>query len=430
MADRLPSSESPEVMMESSSTGPHILWLPQAAPARIVSALRGLVAFGVIVFCGGLLVGFGERAWQIYFVNFLFWSGIAQAGVAMAAVYRITNARWGEPFRRIGEGMISFLPLSFLLYLVLVFGGQSIFPWVHETAHGKGLWLSAPILFGRDAIIFLILFWLSYKFVGHSVRFDLGLLKERNPGMTLPKWAQAMSADWKGWEEELQRSTRALATLTPVFLIAYAVLYSLLGFDLVMALDPEWYSTLFGWMYVLHGFFAGLAAITILAVVSRKWLQLDAAFVTGQWHDMGRFVFGFCLLSGGFFWSQFLVIWYGNLPEETSYLIKRFYTQPWETLMWFYLIFAYLFPLAVFLSKRVKQIPGALMAISLIILCALFVERFIAVVPFIWHEPSIPFGLVEVGVTAGFMASFVLCWLAFAKVVPIVPASVVPEARH
>lgn len=415
-------------MNHSSTAVPQIVWLPRVAPAGVVSALWGLVALGVIIFVLGLLFGQGQRTWQIYFVNFLFWSGIAQAGVIMSAVYRITNARWGEQFRRIGEAMISFLPLSFILYLVLIVGGQSLFPWIREDTHGKGFWLNAPFVFGRDGIIFLLLLWLSYRFVRYSVRTDLGLLKEKDALLKLPWWAERFVTNWKGLEQEQQLSSVGLTRLTPVLLIAFVVLYSLIGFDLVMTLDPHWYSTLFGWLYVLHAFLAALASITILAVLSRTWFHIEPSFTTGQWHDMGKFVFGFCLLSGGFFWSQFLVIWYGNLPEETSYLIKRFYSQPWEPLMWVYLIFAYLFPLAVFLSKRVKQIPNALMTISVIILCALFVERFVAVIPFVWQEASIPFGLVELGVTVGFAGAFLLCWLAFLKVVPLVPASL-PSRR-
>jgi hypothetical protein len=98
--------------------------------------------------------------------------------------------------------------------------------------------------------------------------------------------------------------------------------------------------------------------------------------------------------------------------------------------MWVYLIGAYLLPLAVFLSKRVKQVPIALLSISLLIFIALFLERFIAVVPFTWHAASIPFGPVELCVTLGYAGAFLLCWLAFARVVPIVPAGSPPIARH
>ncbi len=402
-----------------TETKPRMLIYPPRdapkAPRRVVAAA---VALGILAFLAGLLVS-PQRAWQAYFVNFLFWSGIAQGGVVMAAVYRITNAHWGDQFRRIGEGMISFLPVSLLLYVILIAGGAFLFPWFEHGIRGKEVWLSGYFLFARDGAAFVALLLVSYRFVYHSVRPDLGFLHEH--GFVPDKRVAFIISDWKGWKEESAKSKKRLASLTPILLITFGTLYTLIGFDLVMALDPNWYSTLFGWMYFLHAFFASLAAVTVLAFLSLKWFHLGEAFLERQWHDMGRFVFGFSLLAGGFFWSQFLVIWYGNLPEETSYLIKRFYAQPWEPLMWAYIVLAYLFPLVIFLSARVKQIPAALSAIAAIILVALFLERIVSVIPFIWTPPTVPFGFVEIGITMGFAGLFLGCWLAFARMVPIVP---------
>jgi len=392
------------------------------APSRVKRTLLLATGAGLAAFVWGLAAGETQRAWQIYFVNFLFWSGIAQGGVAMAAVYRMTNAGWGDHFRRVGEGMIAFLPVSFLLYCGLVAGGGGIFPWMHEVFHGKEVWLDPIFVFARDGAVFLFLLWISGRFVLTTVRPELGLLKERAHGKELSWWVERATRDWKGWEKESALSIRRLARLTPLLLISFAVLYSFIGFDLVMSLDPHWFSTLFGWLYFLHAFYAALVVVTMLAVLSRTWFGTAVDVAEHRWHDMGRFVFGFCLLSGGFFWSQFLVIWYGNLPEETSYLLKRFYSQPWEPLMWASIVLAYLFPLAVFLSRRVKQMPKAMFVICTMILVALFLERFIAVVPFLWDEPVIPFGVMELLVTLGFGALFVRSWVAFAERVPLIPA--------
>jgi hypothetical protein len=395
-----------------------LLYPPERAPHALRMIVGTVMAIGAIAFIAGMLVS-PQRAWQSYFVNFLFWSGIAQGGVVMAAVYRITNARWGEQFRRIGEGMIGFLPVSLLLFLLLLAGGNHLFPWFSHVIHGKELWLNPYFVFSRDGVAFIVLLMISYRFVYHSVRPDIGFLNEQ--GLVPDRRVLFVVKEWKGWPEESAKAAAKLAKLTPVLLICFGMLYSMIGFDLVMGLDPEWYSTLFGWLYSLHAFFAALTVITILAYFSTRWFNVKDAFVTHQWHDMGRFVFGFALLSGGFYWSQYLVIWYGNLPEESSYLIKRFYSQPWEPLMWVYIILAYLFPLVVFLSARIKQIPAALSVVAGLILAALFLERFIAVIPFVWAPLTVPFGLLEICITLGFAALFLRCWLAFARWVPIVP---------
>jgi len=394
------------------------LYPPQRAPQVFRRTVAALLAIGAVAFIAGISLS-PQRAWQTYFVNFLFWSGIAQGGVVMAAVYRITNARWGDQFRRIGEGMVGFLPVSLVLYLVLLLGSHHLFPWLSHKIPGKEIWLNVFFLFSRDGAILIVLFLISFRFVYHSIRPDIGLLNER--GVVPDRRILFAIKDWKGWADESAASQTKLAKLTPVLLICFGVLYTLFGFDMVMALDPEWYSTLFGWMYFLHAFFAALTVITLLAYLSTRWFGIGEAFLTHQWHDMGRFVFGFALLAGGFYWSQYLVIWYGNLPEESSYLIKRFYSQPWEPLMWVYIILAYLFPLVVFLSARIKQIPAALSAVAGLILVALFIERFVAVIPFLWAPPTIPFGFLESCITLGFAALFLQCWLLFARMVPIIP---------
>jgi len=130
------------------------------------------------------------------------------------------------------------------------------------------------------------------------------------------------------------------------------------------------------------------------------------------------------MLSGGFYWSQYLVIWYGNLTEEIPYLLIRFHSPLWAPFTWYYIIFAFFFPLAIFLSRRAKERPAVLVSVASIILSALFVERFIAVAPFLWHESNLPFGILELLVTLAFAAGFALAWFSFISMVPLVSKKV------
>jgi hypothetical protein len=186
---------------------------------------------------------------------------------------------------------------------------------------------------------------------------------------------------------------------------------------------------LYGWLFFLHGFYGALVVITLLAIAARKAFNADSMLSTKQFHDMGRLVMGFCMLSGGFFCSQYLVIWYGNLTEEIPYLILRFRSPLWAPLMWYYIIFAFFFPLAVFLSKKAKEKPVVLVVVASIILSSLFVERFLAVAPFLWHEALMPFGIMELLVTLGFAAGFALTWFRFVAMLPLSTPSAEPF-RH
>jgi hypothetical protein len=399
-------------MNNSASTFP-----VQKLPFRTGSVLWTLVVLGAFAFVVSLFVGYSQRAWQIYYVNFVMWTAIAQGGVVFSAAYRMTNGTWGEPLRRIGEAMVSFLPVSLVLFAGVFLGRSDIYPWLHE-ATGKEAWLNTPFFFARDTVIFLVMMWLSCKYVRASLRTELGPYRANVPEQ-FAKFVERLTRNWEGDAKEAAKSKSTITKLVPALLILFAVLYSFLGFDLLMSLDPGWSSTLYGWLFFLHGFYGALVVITLLAIAARKAFNADSMLSTKQFHDMGRLVMGFCMLSGGFFWSQYLVIWYGNLTEEIPYLILRFRSPLWAPLMWYYIIFAFFFPLAVFLSKKAKEKPVVLVVVASIILSSLFVERFLAVAPFLWHEALMPFGIMELLVTLGFAAGFALTWFRFVAMLPL-----------
>jgi transglutaminase-like putative cysteine protease len=120
---------------------------------------------------------------------------------------------------------------------------------------------------------------------------------------------------------------------------------------------------------------------------------------------------------------QFLTIWYGNLPEETQYVILRVKLTPWEPLAWAILIMIFLGPLFFFLSRRVKVKRVPVIAISVVILVGLWLERFILVVPSLWKRDSIPIGATEILITAGFFGLVGLSITSFLQRVPLLPIS-------
>ena len=380
--------------------------------------LWAIVAVGIIAFAVALVSGREDRAWLIYYVNFVMWTAIAQGGIVFSAAYRMTNGTWGEPFRRAGESMVSFLPVGFLFFIGVFFGRHHIYPWLHE-ATGKEAWLNTRFFFTRDGVIFLFMMWLSYKYVRSSLRPELGSHRHNGPE-GYSRMIDRLTAGWRGDEQEAAESRLRISKLVPVMLISFAVCYSFLGFDLLMSLAPHWSSTLFGWLFFLHGFYGGLVVITLLSIWAMKSFRIESGYSTKQFHDLGRLLMGFCMLSGGFYWSQYLVIWYGNITEEIPYLLERFRDPLWTPLTWYYIVFAFFFPLAIFLSKKVKEKPWMLAIIAAIILSSLFVERFLAVAPYLWHEHYVPFGILEFLISLGFASGFALIWFKFVSIFPLV----------
>jgi len=391
-------------------------------PRGLLRLLWVLLGAGVLTF---LLEATGPnrlRAWQIFLVNWLFWSGMAQGGLVFAATYDVVRAKWGGAVKHLAQGLGAFLPVSFVLFFLLLAGRQVLFPWVNQPIPEKQAWLNTPFLFARDGIGLSILYGLGFAYLYYSLRVDLGR-SVTHRGDSLPRISALFSRGWRGLEEEQRRSRRALAILSPIFLFTYATVFSLIGFDLVMALDPSWYSTLFGAYFFVSSFYLGLAAIAILAVLARRRLGLEEQIGRKQFHDLGKILFGFCLVAGDFFWSQFVVIWYGNLPEETPYLILRGYEMPWAPLTWTVLLVSFIIPFLLLLSRRVKESPRTLLPIALLILIGMWIERYILVVPSLWHRTGLPLGWIELLITGGFLAAVALSYSAFLSAFPVPPVS-------
>ncbi len=402
---------------------------PPESPARVRLWLRVFVALGVVTVLAGIAGFASQRVWISYLVNFVFWSGVAQAGVVFSAAYRLTNGRWGETIRRVAEGFVFFIPLSVVLFLVTFIGREYLWPWITEPIEAKSAWLNEPFFFARVTAYYLILSFLSYRYVTVSIRPEVGLLKESGLAPE-SRWIDRLTAGWRDYDTERETSNEKLTPLVPALLVAYGVLYTFAGFDVVMSLDPHWYSTLYGWLYMVHAFDAGVAATIIVAVLARRYFNLQPYVSTKQFYDVSRLLMGLCMLAGGFYWSQYLVIWYGNLGEEIERLLLRFSHAPWPPFQWAVIVLLYFFPIVIFLSRAVKEKPQALTVIATIILTANWLYQFVEIAPALWKEHLPPLGLVEAGVTLGFIGAVGLCWLAYARVVPLVPPHGAPSQHH
>jgi Ni/Fe-hydrogenase subunit HybB-like protein len=190
-----------------------------------------------------------------------------------------------------------------------------------------------------------------------------------------------------------------------------------------MGLDPHWVSTLFGAYYFMGSFYLALAAVTIISCVAVKVLDLGSLIRPKQFHDLGKLMFGFCVVTGDFFYAQFLVIWYGNLPEETKFIVHRLHHAPWEPIAWAVLIIVFVIPFLVFLIRKIKMRIIPMLIISSVIFVGMWIERFLLVAPSIWKGHNLPIGIMEVLITMGFLGVMALCLLVFLRKFPILPIS-------
>jgi Ni/Fe-hydrogenase subunit HybB-like protein len=187
--------------------------------------------------------------------------------------------------------------------------------------------------------------------------------------------------------------------------------YTIFAWDFVMSLDPAWSSTLFGGYYFVGNLYLGLAAVTALTVFTSRRHGLDHSVDSKVFHNLGKLLFCFALLWTYLFWSQYLVIWYGNLPRETRFLLVRTAQEPWSTLALAVLLANFLIPFVILLFRAARKSRQALLAVSAAIVAGMWLERFLLVAPSLSPGQRLFLGWQELAITAGFFALFLLTYM-------------------
>ncbi len=358
------------------------------APLNTLGVL--LLLLGVAGFLVALIIGRGQRVWEIWLINFLFFNGIAQGGVVCSAAFYLTQARWaGSTHYRMAEAFSGYLMIGFVLFWGIFVGRLSIFPWILHPSPKQQLWLNVPFLFARDGISLLIITIVSVWFVSLSRRPDAHA------------WASRFA--------DIEMPPAAIRRLAPVVAILYCAIYSLLAFDLIMSLSPKWHSTLFGWWYFATDFWSAAVAMAFMAVMFRRRFGPETSATSpAVLHDLGKMVFAFSIFWMYTGFAQYLVIWYGDIPVETFFIVVRFWHHPWQLLSWSAPILIWVIPFLVLLGVRPKRTPAILGTVALLGLIGVWILNFILVVPSL-SPNRLPFGWIEVTITAGFLGIFLLC---------------------
>ena len=202
-------------------------------------------------------------------------------------------------------------------------------------------------------------------------------------------------------------------------IVGYAFGYSLLAFDLMMALAHKWVSNLFGAFYFMGSFLAALMGLAILTIVLRRVMGLAQLVSPKQLHDLGKLCFGFTVFWAYLMWSQFLVIWYGNLPEETYFIFYRL-IGPWRPVGIAVFLLVFLLPFVGLLGAKPKKYPPTFLAFALVSLAGIWLERYLEIVPSINGGAGPAIGIPELGVTVLFGGLFLLAMGWFATRYPMI----------
>ncbi len=342
-----------------------------------IVALVGALAFGV-----GLTSGNTQHVWSIYLVNVMFWSALAATGPAIAAMMQLTEARWSPSVRRIALTTAGFLPVSVVLIAALFFGREALYGWERTPVPVKAAWLNGPFFWGREIVLAVVLFAVCFALVRSFLRDPV---PDDDP-------------------RERARRNR----LSVILLFVWMITVSLWGFDLVMSIDPIWYSGLMGGYFVVTALYTTFCLLSIMAVSANA--RGVASIPPTAIQDVAKLQFAMSIMWMYFFWSQYLVIWYGNVPVETRFFVRRFFAQPWLTVTWVVFVVGWVIPFLYLLKRLTGRPPhrhAALVIVAIFGLVAIFLERVLVIFPSVSMDNRF-IGWQDVLITAGFLGLFLL----------------------
>jgi len=325
-----------------------------------------------------------NRPWAAFFVGLFFLFMIALAIFAFYAIQIAASAGWSIVLLRLMEALsASIIPLGIIILLFLLasaFGMNHIFPWMHAEGdaliEAKAWWLNTPS-------------WLMRSFayiIGYILFRHIIIKKNRQQDD-----ATDLTAHKKAFKYSI------------FFLVFFMTTESMLSWDWIMSLDPHWFSSLFGWYIFATSIVSAITviAIAVMYLKSRGYLE----FVNdSHLHDLGKYMFGFSIFWAYLWFAQYMLIWYSNMPEETTYFMQRM--EQYQFIFFFMVVLNLVFPLIVLMDSDVKRKFSIMLIVGLVILTGHYIDVFVMIMPSTvgahWH-----FGIPEMGSILFFVGLFI-----------------------
>ncbi|MFZ5891167.1 MAG: quinol:cytochrome C oxidoreductase [Myxococcota bacterium] len=367
--------------------------------AGAVAAL-GLGATAVL----GMMQNDGWKRFSLSYLTAFMWAlTIGLGALFWVLLQHLVGAKWSTALRRLGELLTATLPVLGILSLPIVvpifLGHDVIYEWANaenmhhdEVLHHKASYLNSGFFLVRFLIYFGFWTLISRYYLGKSLEQD------RTAPADTPLKLQRVAGP---------------------AMIGFALTLTFCAFDLLMSLDPHWFSTIFGVYY----FASCVLAINSTLVLASMWMQgrglLKKSITVEHFHDLGKMMFAFTVFWTYVGFSQFMLIWYANLPEETGWYKVRF-AGDWGNVSWLLLIAHFIIPFFGLLSRQVKRHRTGIAIGAIWILCAIYLDMYWLVMPNL-HTEELPLGLIDITAWIG-MAGALIATVAFAaKNVNLVP---------
>ena len=345
-----------------------------------------------------------KKLYNTLWINNMFFVGMGVIGLFFFALQYAASAHWSTGFLRVPMAMAAWLPFAFLgIILVFWFGKYDLFHWTHDYLYDTNDPRYDAILAGKSAYLDLWFFiGRMIVFIGGWYLFFLALKKH------------ALAEDIEGGTARWYK----MRSLSAWFLVFFAVTSSMSAWDWLMSIDPHWFSTLFGWYVFSSWWVAGLALIALIVIVLKENGYLTNV-TENHLHDLGKFIFGFSIFWAYLWFSQFLLIYYANIPEETVYFVQRTTTAQYSSVFYLNLLVNFLFPFLVLMTRDSKRKMAILKFVAVVVILGHWMDFYLMVTPGVMKYEG-GFGFMEIGSTLIYFGLFFLVVLSSLAKHPLV----------
>lgn len=326
---------------------------------RLMNTLLMVALAGIVVTAIGLFLA-PERIWPNILLASYYVVGLSVGAGVFIALQYVSNAGWSVALRRVPEAIASVFPYGAGMMLIVLLGTSHLYEWSHEAVvaashllSSKSGWLNTPFFALRTVVVLAIWGVLLRKMIVTSRKQD------SEGGTSLSGKNKRFSA---------------------MYIVAFAFTFTLASMDWIMTLEPEWYSTIFGIYNFCGVFVSGLAMTTIFVIVLKRSGGAGSFITEAHLLNLGKLLFAFSTFWMYIWFSQYLLIWYANIPEEVVYLIRR-QEGSWVIFTILNVAFNWLIPFIVLLPRWTKRNEGLLLKVCIILLVGHWIDLFWMIMP-------------------------------------------------
>ncbi len=332
-----------------------------------------------------------KRLYTDLWINNVFFAGLGLIGLFFVTLQYVTQSAWSTGFLRVPTAMANWLPIAGVLMLGVFFLGKyDLFHWTHDYLYiegtpefdkllnGKKAFLNEPFFLARMIVFFggwtLFFYYIKKRIFAEDIE---------EPGVKRWKEIRAASA----W-----------------FIVFFGYSTSIGAWDWVMSIDPHWFSTLFGWYVFSSWWVSGLALIALIVIILKENGYLSIV-TENHLHDLGKFVFGFTIFWAYLWFSQYLLIYYANIPEETVYYIQRLTTDQYRPVFFINLFINFVFPFMFLMTRDSKRKLATMKVAAVVIIIGHWLDFWLMVTPGVMKYDG-GIGFMEIGTALIYLGAF------------------------